>query len=89
MCGQMSDCTVAHKRTFQTPVLTHDTKIKRECDAAFNTVTSIMQKQDLMKLPAESAALLRRGLVVVLLQQNAEPMENQQPLKLAPVHRPH
>ncbi len=64
--------------------------IKRsEREAAFNTVTSIMQEQDLVKLLAGSAALFRRGLIVVLQQQNLEPMENQQSLKLAPAHRPH
>lgn len=57
--------------------------------AAFSSVTSIMQEQDLVKLLAGSAALFPRGLIVVLQQQNLEPMENQQPLKLAPAHRPH
>ena len=74
-----------------TPVyLTCTTTVKRsEREAAFSSVTSIMQEQDLVKLLAGSAALFPRGLIVVLQQQNLEPMENQQPLKLAPAHRPH
>lgn len=51
---------------------------------ALTAVTSVMQQQDLVKLLAGSAAAFPRGLIVVLQQQNPEPVENQQPLKLAP-----
>lgn len=62
---------------------------RSEREAAFNTMTSIMQEQDLVELLAGSAALFPGGLIVVLQQQNLHPMENQQPLKLAPAYRAH
>lgn len=52
---------------------------------ASNMVTSIMQEQDPVRPAAgRKRRAARTGLIVVLQQQNQEPMENQQLLKLAP-----